>query len=365
MGSMRAMAASKARNVPAGQGGMGQVGPGRNRGRVNVDTTSEPEGLTRRVVLNVLEAFFRRPWLHLLPLILLVALGGATAFSKEEVFRTTGTITAEESTVIGDLTQDNNRGFTFQTPAAIVATNVNEMLRTTQFLNRVALELNADAPESQQTILRKTIAESVDAFDDGEQIVRVAASTERPELSLSLATATINSYIATVTENSAQQNDEAIRFFEGQVQTALEAYEAAQGRLNDFLVANNITDEAEVPVGDRITLESMQSDLDRKESNYDAQLASLGQAEQQRAATITEVQQRIRVTDEAELPLAPEPRLKAAALTLIIFGVLGLLLSLASVIVDATLDRTIRVPGDITGKFGLDVLAVVPDARAR
>jgi hypothetical protein len=35
------------------------------------------------------------------------------------------------------------------------------------------------------------------------------------------------------------------------------------------------------------------------------------------------------------------------------------------VIVAATLDRTIRVPGDITAKFDLDVLAVVPDARAR
>ncbi len=52
-------------------------------------------------------------------------------------------------------------------------------------------------------------------------------------------------------------------------------------------------------------------------------------------------------------------------LTLVIFGVLGVLLSLASVIVAATLDRTIRVPGDITAKFDLDVLAVVPDARAR
>jgi uncharacterized protein involved in exopolysaccharide biosynthesis len=316
-------------------------------------------------VLNVLEAFFRRPWLHLLPLILLVALGGATAFSKEEAYRTTGTITAEASTVIGDLTQPNNNGFTFQSPATIVATNINEMLRTTQFLNNVALALNADAPEGQQATVRRTIATSVRAFDDGEQLVRVAATTERPDLSLSLAQATIDTYIATVTANNAQEYDEAITFFEGQVQTALEDYEAAQARLNDFVIANNITDDAEVPAADRITLESLRSEVDRKVAQYDAQLASLAQAQQQRAATITEVEQRIRVTDPPELPLAPEPRLKAALMTLIIFGVLGALLSLASVIVDATLDRTIRVPGDITGKFGLDVLAVVPDARAR
>ncbi len=42
---------------------------------LNADTSSEPDGLTRRVMLNMLEAFFRRPWLHLLPLILPVRLG--------------------------------------------------------------------------------------------------------------------------------------------------------------------------------------------------------------------------------------------------------------------------------------------------
>ena len=46
---------------------------------------------------------------------------------------------------------------------------------------------------------------------------------------------------------------------------------------------------------------------------------------------------------------------------MILFGVLGAMLSLALVVVSATLDRTIRVPNDITAKFGLDVLAVVPE----
>src|SRR5687768_4554554 len=95
----------------------GPSGQPRKRARVNADTTSEPEGLTRRVVLNILEAFFRRPWLHILPIILLVALGAATAFSKTEEFRAVGTITAEDSTVIGDITQSGNGGFGFVSPA--------------------------------------------------------------------------------------------------------------------------------------------------------------------------------------------------------------------------------------------------------
>ena len=69
--------------------------------------------------------------------------------------------------------------------------------------------------------------------------------------------------------------------------------------------------------------------------------------------------------DEPQVPAGPEPRLKKAALTLVLFGVLGIMLTLASVVISATLDRTIRLPNDVTGKFGLDVLAVVPDARSR
>ena len=65
--------------------------------------------------------------------------------------------------------------------------------------------------------------------------------------------------------------------------------------------------------------------------------------------------------DEPEPALAPQGRLKKAAITMIVFGVLGTILSIVTVVVSATLDRTIRVPNDITSKFGVDVLAVVPD----
>ncbi len=168
------------------------------RTRLNADTSAEPEGLTRRVVLNFLEAFFRRPWLHLLPLILMLVLGGASAFSSKESFKSTGTITAESSTVLGDLTQSNNTGFNFETPATVVARNINELLRTTNFLNVVAGKLQADATDSQKALLRDVIAKDVGAIADGDQLVRVSAASERADLSFRLADAVIRSYVETV-----------------------------------------------------------------------------------------------------------------------------------------------------------------------
>jgi uncharacterized protein involved in exopolysaccharide biosynthesis len=357
------VAASK-RNLPVAAGSTGAIRASR-RTRLNADTSAEPEGLTRRVVLNFLEAFFRRPWLHLLPLILMLALGGVSAFSSKESFQSTGTITAESSTVLGELTQSSNQGFNVETPATIVARNINELLRTTNFLNTVAGKLQADATESQKALLRDVIAKDVGAIADGDQLVRVSAASERADLSFRLADAVIRSYVETVKANKIAQSDQAVQFFQGQVADADAARKAAQAALDTYLVQEGLTETLQIPASQQLQINNLQADVDRAESQYDAKLDSLDQAKLASNSAAAEVDQLLRVTDPPEEPVAPEPRLRKAALTLVVFGVLGVLLSLASVIVAATLDRTIRVPGDITAKFDLDVLAVVPDARAR
>jgi uncharacterized protein involved in exopolysaccharide biosynthesis len=357
------VAASK-RNLPVPAGSTGAIRASR-RTRLNADTSAEPEGLTRRVVLNFLEAFFRRPWLHLLPLILMLALGAASAFSSKQSFQSTGTITAESSTVLGDLTQSNNQGFNFDTPATVVARNINELLRTTNFLNTVAGKLQANATDTQKALLRDVIAKDVGAIADGDQLVRVSAKSERADLSFRLADAVIRSYVETVKANKIAQSDQAVTFFQGQVADADTARKAAQAALDQYLVSQGLTETLQIPASQQLQINNLQADIDRAESQYDAKLASLDQAKLASNSAAAEVDQLLRVTDPPEVPLAPQPRLKKAALTLVVFGVLGVLLSLASVIVAATLDRTIRVPGDITAKFDLDVLAVVPDARAR
>ena len=270
------MAASK-RNLPVPAGSTGAMRSSR-RTRLNADTSAEPEGLTRRVVLNFLEAFFRRPWLHLLPLILMLVLGGASAFSSKESFKSTGTITAESSTVLGDLTQSNNTGFNFETPATVVARNINELLRTTNFLNVVAGKLQADATDSQKALLRDVIAKDVGAIADGDQLVRVSAASERADLSFRLADAVIRSYVETVKANKIAQSDQAVQFFQGQVADADAARQQAQDALDAFLVQNNVTDSTTITASQQVQLNSLQAALDRAESQYDAKTDSLDQA---------------------------------------------------------------------------------------
>ena len=358
------MAASK-RNLPMPAGSTGAIRASR-RTRLNADTSAEPEGLTRRVVLNFLEAFFRRPWLHLLPLILMLVLGGANAFSSKEEFKSTGTITAESSTVLGDLIPSNSQGFNAETPATIVARNINELLRTTNFLNTVAGKLQADATDSQKALLRDVIAKDVGCpcrrrpagaglgHERASRPVVPAGRRRHPQLHRDRQGQ----------QHRPERPGRGVLPGPGRRGRCRPQGRARRPSMRTSSKRASPTRCRSRPAQQQ-QINTLQADVDRAESQYDAKLDSLDQAKLASNSAATEVDQRLRQTDPPEEPLAPEPRLKKAALTLVIFGVLGVLLSLASVIVAATLDRTIRVPGDITAKFDLDVLAVVPDARAR
>jgi capsular polysaccharide biosynthesis protein len=72
------------------------------------------------------------------------------------------------------------------------------------------------------------------------------------------------------------------------------------------------------------------------------------------------VEQRLRVVDQPRAPLAAEPRLRDAVMTVAIYAVLGTMIAIALLVLAAILDRTVRVPADIEARLGVEVLAIVP-----
>lgn len=315
-------------------------------------------------MLNILEAFFRRPWLHLLPLILMLILGAVTAFSTGNEFRSVGTISAASSTVIDEITQQTP-GVTFETPATITARNINEQLRTANFLTLVAQNAELQSTDATAPIVLQTIAESVAAAADGDSLVRVTATNADPELAFRLADATLAAYRETVLNNRITQSESAVTFLQTQSDAALEEVNLARDELDAYLTANPVQSAEDRSPQQQVEVDRLTAEVERAEGRYSLARDKVDAANEEMAQATVEIEQRYKVLDPPEVPLAAEPRLKKAVLTLILFGVLGIGLSLASVVVSATLDRTIRLPNDVTGKFGLDVLAVVPDARAR
>ena len=135
------MAASRAPEF-VGSSGTAQA-PGRTR--LTADTSTQPDGLTRRVLLNILEAFFRRPILHLLPLALMLVIGVASVVNSKQAYSSVGTLSVTSESLLADLTDASRSvGMTFESAATITARQINELLRTDQFLDEVASQAGVE-----------------------------------------------------------------------------------------------------------------------------------------------------------------------------------------------------------------------------
>jgi uncharacterized protein involved in exopolysaccharide biosynthesis len=314
-------------------------------------------------MLNILEAFFRRPWLHLIPLILMVGVGISSVINMSKEYTSGGSLRATSGSVISDVTESANQtSFGFESPASATAREINELLRTEAFVTLVAERSEIPLVEGQEALLKAIISASTSAFADGDQLVRVTATTDRPDLSELLATATIETFVQFKLDDTLQGTREAEQLLQQREQDDREAVTEAQTNLRNFYTQNGITDPEDVTAEQSLAIAQLESELARAEARLTRTLDDLDQAESATTSARAEINQRFRQVGAPGTGVA-EPVVRKAILTMAVFVVLGIVLSLALVLVTATLDRTIRVPNDITAKYGLDVLAVVPNMR--
>lgn len=313
-------------------------------------------------MLNILEAFFRRPWLHLLPLILMLALGATTVASTKAKYVSVGTLSATNESLLNDVTGSASSAFTFETQAVLTSRQINELLRTEEFLDRVAQRAGVTATAQSNELLRAEIRSSISAFADGDTLVRVNATTRVPDQSQRLAQATIDAFLEQAVLTETEDSESTEEFLTARVNAAETKMLEAQKALDDEAIAQGGGALDQLDLAEQVKIQRLQATADRAESQYEEALTALENAQLETEKARTVVEQRLKQLDAPQLGIK-QAWVRKAALTLILFGVLGVLMSLALVVVTATLDRTIRVPNDITARYGLDVLAVVPDMR--
>jgi uncharacterized protein involved in exopolysaccharide biosynthesis len=279
-------------------------------------------------------------------------------------YRSVGTLNATGESLLNDLTDAaNTPGLTFDPPAVVTARQINQLLTTDFFLTKVAQAAGLGTAIENGTLLKVQIRDFTGASADGDNLVRVGSTSRNPELSERLAKATMASYVDWVVESEVSESTGSADFLAEQVSETEAEVDAAWTDVQQYLLANQLAESEDGPLELRLQLQRLRDVLNRAEERHEQALNARDAAELATAQARVVVQQRLQTVDEPEIPSAPEPRLRKAALTLFLFAAVGAVLSLALVVMTATLDRTIRVPNDITAEFGLDVLAVVPDKR--
>ena len=94
--------------------------------------------MSRITILRLLESFFRRWWLCLVPVLLLAGLGARLVMGQSQAYRSIGSVNVANSTLVATLTDvRGNPSFGYDTAAGATSKQVNSLLQTDQFLRDV------------------------------------------------------------------------------------------------------------------------------------------------------------------------------------------------------------------------------------
>lgn len=324
------------------------------------------------VALRIIDTFFRRWWIYLIPTVLLVALGVYTTVASPDDYESTALLRASQGSLLSDITEigDEQPTFTDESPATITGRQISELLRTDDFVDRIATaaELDADADDvGDRNDIRIEIRDAVAIRAEGENLVFVEATTADPESSRVLAQATIDNFLQYVIDANGTESDTAERFLSDLLGRYDGEFQAAATDIDNYLIANPepLDPEQARPTAEQIQIDRLTSTAGSAQERYTRVLRQLEEVQLGREQTVADTRQRLNVVDTPVAPVAPQSGLVSVVLNIGLFTTIGVLLSGVAVVLVALLDRSLRFPSEVRSTLHADVLGIVPAESER
>jgi uncharacterized protein involved in exopolysaccharide biosynthesis len=315
----------------------------------------------RYVIARLLETFFARWWLYLLPLVALVGLGVYTAGSQTDTYRSSAVLRATDP-LLGQL-QEVSLADTqwWESPADAASRGINESLRTDAFVQAVV----ADTGIAIETLMLgfDDIRQSVWASASGRTLVSVNASTVDPVLAQALVKSTIKTYQESLVGDQISEATTTLKFLEDQRVRQEQAVQDAADELNAYMDGNPPDAQGDRTAEQLLQIERLNARIATADERLSETLDDIQAAELVIQQATSEASQTLRVVDDATVPFGPETGLRKVVMTVATFAALGLLLMVGAVVAASLLDRSLRFAEEVRSSLGVEVLAVIPVER--
>lgn len=321
--------------------------------------------MIRRIVLRLLESYFRHRFLSLGPIVLMTVLAGAWFLTATPAYIARAAVYVNKDSLLASLTPFREHGFSWVTPAEATVDQYNELLKTDAFV-RSAVHLTdleeqmSEGPEA----VAATLVEARDAVwvqTLGNNLILVGAAYEEPEVAQQLAAAVIETYTQWKVNTRWEESLAAVEFFDGLIETYQQELTAAQEELRAYLEAHPEPVRGDRPASEELEMERLRAAFDQAFTRRANALASQESAQLAVAVAESEVRRSYVVLDAPRLPLSPERSRRNMLMTGTVFVVVGIVLTLVGVVGSALLDRTMRFPSDVRVLLELPMLAAIPD----
>jgi uncharacterized protein involved in exopolysaccharide biosynthesis len=321
--------------------------------------------VSRSLLMRMLENFFRRWYLYLVPVLLLALVGAFSVAGAKKQFQSVGTFNVESSTVLSTLsgsTGDPSLGY--DTPATATSKRIGSLLQTDQFVKDIASKAKLDTALTAGQITVSEIRSSIGAAPNGANLVNLTATNIDPAVAQALAGATIAAYVQSIIDSQASQSNAAIAFFTDLVTTYQTDLATARRSLSDYLTAHPAPVVGARSDEEQAELARINGDVTQAQTRYDDALTKKQGAELTTEQTKADVGERLRIVDAPVLPSVPLGGMKKTITSMATFVILGIMLAAGAVVVGTLLDHSVRTSSDVS-RLGLRLLTVVPDTGGK
>lgn len=319
--------------------------------------------MSRSFALRLLETFFRRWLLCILPLLLLTALGVLSVASSKGKYVASSIMYVESETLLTRLTgAGTNTNNVYQTPAQSANDRLRSLLGTDGFIKTVADKAKLNDAVASGVLTLGDIRAAIGTSPSSANTLRIAVAYDDPTVAFNLATATQPAFVDWVVSTSLSDSETAEDFLQTLSETYQKTLITAQEALSTYLRAH-----PDPVIGTRSTADATQlSRLTTAVTEAGARYAdTVGKAESARLASAqarSDVSGRLRLVDEPKFPTATTASLKTKVVQFGLFLVLGLMLSTAVIFINTLADRSIRLAGEVRDNLRVPLLAIIPES---
>lgn len=323
------------------------------------EPVAEDRSGARRFWFRLIDRFFESPLLFLVPIVLMMVLAGASVLRSESEYKSVGVLNVARETAIQQI-QGSDNGIFVDTPAATVARDITELLGTEVFVQLLAERAGLSDALLAGDLTLDDIRATTTATPAGDTLLQIASTAPDPQGAYQLVTATIDSYREWNLNTTISQAKSAEAFYADLLESYGLRVDLAEDDLDDYLLANPEPVGRDRPAEEAIQIGRLNDAVVSAQDQYNTALTASEQARLLTQQAQTESEQRLKVVDVPQIPDAPESGLKAAVMSVAIFGILGGIISAVLLVLATLIDRKVRSAEDLSALLGLEVVGVIP-----
>jgi hypothetical protein len=319
---------------------------------------------SQRFYHRALHVFFGHPIRFLVPALAITLFGVYSGTSQVSEFRSVGAISVSSQTFLGSLSDSPTNDFGFETASTRTARQFNELMQTDGFTTSVVSNAGLANQLDSGRITIASVRSTVYAVAAGDSLMHIIAVSKSPASSQALADSAIKTFKTWVIDAEVSASDAAETFFDEQLTTYKAEVDTANDALTQYVIDNPAPADTRDArdTAEQLEIERLNGQLTRAQERFDSAVDKREASRQKTRESKADIGQRLKIVDAPGVPALPEAGLKQLLTTVILFGVLGTLVSLGAVAIACAIDRSIRSIADLEF-LGPPVVAVVPRSK--